>query len=339
MNGTDNLSSSRSEISVPLTDGRRLGEFIADLLGQRRSIERHFPGIRFEISFNWLLNLDDIISQRISAQNPANLVSFSAKLYFSNGKILTLEDHKAFRIFNDISNELSLGVVLKWTYLVKFPSKDLLDKEEIFFAAFTDYTAIVRKPREEKKFLSIEFTDITCGEDISAYMNNYIMSKTEKLSSWRQNVIGVGLAIWLPLALILGMVTTLWGLISDIKSQAAESLKQYGNIDQYIKSLVRIDDKVDFLIELTIAKSQIRFLPIAFIMRPITYIISLSLVLYLFLFRKVSYIATNEYSDRHYKKYDKRYDYVIWGLLVEVLVSVLAGLFSNSIYDYLKGVF
>ena len=81
---------SSAQIAIP-SDTRILGEFIAELLGQRRSIERTFYDRRFEIDMNWLLNLDQIIAQRLAAQNTAKLVSFSAKFYFANGKVITLE--------------------------------------------------------------------------------------------------------------------------------------------------------------------------------------------------------------------------------------------------------
>lgn len=81
---------SSAQIAIP-SDTRILGEFIAGLLGQRRSIERTFYDRRFEIDMNWLLNLDQIIAQRLAAQNTAKLVSFSAKFYFANGKVITLE--------------------------------------------------------------------------------------------------------------------------------------------------------------------------------------------------------------------------------------------------------
>jgi hypothetical protein len=242
-----------------------------------------------------------------------------------------------------------LGVELKWTYLIQFPSKELPDKHEIFFGAFTNYTAIIKRPREEKKLLStfraaeeverlwysIAFTDITWGEDISSYMNNYIVSKTERLSSWHQNISAVGLAVWLPLALILGMVTTVWSLLGNIDSQFAEGLKQYGDLSSYVKGLKTLDDKLDFLIKLDIIREKIGF-PLFTFLKPLAYIVSMFFILYLFLIRKKSFIIVNEYSSRCYRSYDKSYDYIVGGLLVGAVVSILAGLFSNSIYDYFK---
>ena len=352
MESTENSKSSRSEISLPLVDGRRLGEFIADLLGQRRSLERSFSNRRFEIDFNWLLNLDLIIAQRIAAQHTASLVSFSARIYFSNGKILTLEDYKAFRNFDDISTELSVGVTLKWTYLIQFPSKEIPDKEEISFAAFTDYTAIVKKPGNEKKLRSIltfaedterlgyniEFTDITWGDDVSTHINNYIMSRTEKLSSWRQSLRGANRTTWLPLSLALGMFTSLWSFVSSIQSETTQLLKQYGDLSQYIKHLTSLNDKIDLLISLAVIRIKVD-LPVIALFRPFTYIVVLSLVFYLSTIRKKSYILINEYSKRLYKKYDRNHDFVIGTLLIGILISILAGVFANSVYDYLKGTF
>ena len=91
-NGRENGAKKNSSISIPLNDPRALGDFISGLLGQRRSIERRYDERRFEIDFDWLLNLDQIIAQRVS-QNAPKLVSFSAVFYFKEGNILTVEDY------------------------------------------------------------------------------------------------------------------------------------------------------------------------------------------------------------------------------------------------------
>ena len=180
-------------IVIPL-DERTLGEFIASLLGQRRSIERNFNDRRFEIDSNWLLNLDDVILQRINSQHTAKLVSFSARIYFSNGKIVTLQEEKSFRHYNDISSEISVGVDLRWSFLIKFPLAGIPEKQEIRFAAFTDATIIgevkAKERRSSRSFLStrgederflysVQFTNVTWGEDLSATIDAYITGKSE----------------------------------------------------------------------------------------------------------------------------------------------------------------
>lgn len=165
-----------TEIAIPL-DPKILGEFIANLLGQRRSIEQMFGDRRFEIDMDWLLNLDQVIEQRIIAQNTGTLVSFSTTIYFANGRSLTLEGREAFRSYNDMSNDISVGIDMKWSYLIKFPLAKIPEKQEIRFVAFTKREVVYRQldrklsrsfvtfdSDQERLGYFIQFTDVTWGE-------------------------------------------------------------------------------------------------------------------------------------------------------------------------------
>src|SRR4051794_37759668 len=79
----------------------KLGEFIASLLGQRRSIEHSFTDKIFVIDLDWIFGLDSIIEQRISAQNEGELVSFSASIFLENGRTTTLASRDALRTYHD----------------------------------------------------------------------------------------------------------------------------------------------------------------------------------------------------------------------------------------------
>jgi hypothetical protein len=57
----ETMARDSTEITIPM-DTRVLGEFLAELLGQRRSIERTFDDRRFEIDMSWLLNLDAMLN-------------------------------------------------------------------------------------------------------------------------------------------------------------------------------------------------------------------------------------------------------------------------------------
>ena len=80
MPNQDQKLDAEGAIMIPM-DNRVLGEFIAGLLGQSRLMKRRFTDRRFEIDINWLLNLDQIVDQRLASQNQAKLVSFSSKFF------------------------------------------------------------------------------------------------------------------------------------------------------------------------------------------------------------------------------------------------------------------
>jgi hypothetical protein len=85
----DHGASENKEIVSISFERRRLGEFIASLLGQRRRMSRSFK-VKFDIRWNWLYHLDEIIVQRVEHQNDGTLVDFSFKLYTKNGRITHL---------------------------------------------------------------------------------------------------------------------------------------------------------------------------------------------------------------------------------------------------------
>ncbi|WP_128925437.1 hypothetical protein [Bradyrhizobium guangxiense] len=109
----DDSSETVGALTIPL-ESRVLGEFISGLLGQSRSIERQFLDRRFEIDFNWLLNLDQIISQRLASQNQAKLVSFSAKFTATKASFININDFSAqhLRRYGKNFDLIQYGVVL-----------------------------------------------------------------------------------------------------------------------------------------------------------------------------------------------------------------------------------
>jgi hypothetical protein len=62
------------QIVIPVA-GQQLGQFIMSLLGQRRSIEKSFVTDNLLVRHDWIINLIEIISQRLS-QNKHEIVSF-----------------------------------------------------------------------------------------------------------------------------------------------------------------------------------------------------------------------------------------------------------------------
>jgi hypothetical protein len=196
---------------IPLDDPKSLGDFILGLLGQRRSIEQRFDDRWFFIDLNWLWNLDDIIEQRISAQNIGSLVSFSAENFFEDGRITRLTSRQAFRAYHDVSTRVAVGIDISWTYLIKFPNSKTPERQEIRFRAFTDNRAVTEKPpakaskgffkstdHVEELFFSVSFSDLTWGEDISNHMSAFISSKTSRHGWMTRLIKSVDAKIILP---------------------------------------------------------------------------------------------------------------------------------------------
>ena len=84
-------------LSLPVKKGD-LGSFIYGLLGQQQSIEREFD-LEFDIDHNWLINLHQLINQRIHMQAIATLINFKAVISFDKGMKRTLTTIESFEIY------------------------------------------------------------------------------------------------------------------------------------------------------------------------------------------------------------------------------------------------
>jgi hypothetical protein len=170
------------------TDPRTLGEFIGNLLGQRRRLSRHFDLVFF-IDWPWLHNLDQLIVQRVTHQNDSALVDFSFKLYLDNGRVTHVSSRTDFQTFRDLSNVETVGVELAWTFLVTYPASKVPEKQEIRITARTEmldgrekerrkifsFFEIVR-PRDDEIALDIYYSNITWGEDLMQLISSHALA-------------------------------------------------------------------------------------------------------------------------------------------------------------------
>lgn len=99
--GSDN----EAMLSLPIKKSD-LGNFVADLLGQQQSIERVVDE-KFDIDFNWFVNLNELINQRINQQNNADLISFNQVIYFESGLKRTLTSVEAMVSYNETRKDIS----------------------------------------------------------------------------------------------------------------------------------------------------------------------------------------------------------------------------------------
>ncbi len=92
--------SDATTITIPVK-GSELGSFISKLLGQQQSIEREIKEA-FDIDHAWLLNLHEVINQRIHQQAKAQLLGFKAVVYLENKMKRTLTTFEAFHTYKEL---------------------------------------------------------------------------------------------------------------------------------------------------------------------------------------------------------------------------------------------
>lgn len=170
---------------------KELGEFITNLLGQQQSIERDFDE-SFDIDHEWLLNLHDLLNQRITQQADAKLVNFSAVIYFNGGLKRTLTSIEAFRSYHETKKNIPVGIKIVWYYLVLFPGKTHPEKQEISFSAnvhlkqksykgkkrsfkdFINSTIGINDQERSSVNYNIEHTERTWGDDLEVIISNQL---------------------------------------------------------------------------------------------------------------------------------------------------------------------
>ncbi|WP_316238368.1 hypothetical protein [Bradyrhizobium sp. SZCCHNR1015] len=337
------------ELIIPL-EPALLGEFILGLLGQRRSIDQQFRDRIFLIDIKWLLNLDDIVEQRISSQNAGSLVSFSAKIYYDDGRITNLTSRSAFRSFHDISTRIAIGVELGWAYLIKFPNAKTPEKQEIKFRAFTDRRAMDLKPitkkgsslflasgeSDQELSFSVSFTDLTWGEDLANHMSSFVNSKTARFGRITRVAKSIDHRTVVPIVFSFGMLGSIF--FSEKDNHSSKVLENYKIVLPSDALNFDFDRKLNFLSEsqaVLLLKGVRVFAPLFQLMLVFTalYVISLALAA-----RKASFISVNEHSEAYYNRVSHRFEIFKYGVILASIVGVVAGVFSSSIYEYLKSV-
>jgi hypothetical protein len=115
------------QIYIPKRD---FGDFIQGLLSQPRSTGARWRRF-FDVDQNFVKHLHELIRQRVQSQQIASLASFQASIFFLDGRVQTITSWEAFDSFNDNSDSVTTRLNIVWSYLVKFPSKPVPEKQTI----------------------------------------------------------------------------------------------------------------------------------------------------------------------------------------------------------------
>lgn len=112
-------------------------DFIAGLLGKPQTIERYVEG-PFELTKPDAENLYHLLDQRISSQNDATLVQFTARIIYSDNSSVLLNSFSDFQSYNEVKPLISTGLHLSWTYLIQFKNKSFPEKQNIDISFISD---------------------------------------------------------------------------------------------------------------------------------------------------------------------------------------------------------
>ncbi|MFC1685328.1 hypothetical protein ACFL0R_07675 [Pseudomonadota bacterium] len=251
-------------ITLPVQN-KELGTFLCGLLGQPQSVEQEFTH-SFNIDHEWLLNLHEVINQRVHQQAHAHLLNFKAVIYFKNKMKRTLTTVEAFQTYKEMQQQCSIGVQIEWSYLIQFPNSKVPEKQLISFIARSESLPTPKKtmPSEdpvlrllyrtrgyrEANYIHyrIDYTERTWANDIENLLSDTITtSARQEFQSHRYGWMQFGLfvAIVASFVFISDRIFEYYQLIwsSEIEN-ALEGIKQHNSatLEAINSKLVRIGE-------------------------------------------------------------------------------------------------
>jgi hypothetical protein len=160
-------------------------------------------------------NLHHLLDQRLSSQNDATLVQFTARIVYGDNSSVLLNSFSDFHSYNEVKLLVSTALHLNWTYLIQFKNKRFPEKQTIdvsFTTGSLDFESTPRiidegawvrlqPPRNLPGFIRIQHTDRTWGVDIEALLKGQIetlikpVPRARRITNKYSGIIGFGSSV------------------------------------------------------------------------------------------------------------------------------------------------
>ena len=331
-----------SQLVLPVS-GTQLGHFISSLLGQRRTIQNNFSLPCLMVRYEWILNIVEVLNQRIS-QNKHAMASFKCLYYFASGKVIIVYDIDSFRSFNDSSQDETVGVDLNLTYLVQFSTSTIPEKQDVRIEVFSnavprDYPGTQNNSHDPLLRYTIHTTNLTWGEDISNHINNNLPSIVrrdmfQKLADALKKVFPILVLIAFPLAL--------FGAGIDRSVRGDDKIAYLSNLMREINDVIdlnSIDMKLDILLKGQIFESKVDWIGLLHSPRPYALSLCAGLLFISWLliarFGKVYIVASNKFTTEKLERVIKTREYIMWAVFVSLAVGTVAGVVGARLDTFL----
>jgi hypothetical protein len=343
-------ASDEFSINLPLKK-RELGSFITSLLGQQQSIDRALA-VDFDIDHAWLVNLHELINQRICQQAAASLVDFVAVVYFEGGLKRTITTIDAFKGYIETKNELSVGVTLHWNYLIQFPGKNYPEKQEVTFVArakpdkkstghdigFFSSIVVQVVSETENRFIGYEIshTERTWGDDVEGLISNQlnkVVRKEKELTAAIYNLFRWGLAAGM---FILFAIYPLYLTTNNSDATVSAIYAEYKNVTTEATSLDVIALKLDVIARMLYSNAE-RTRNIYSLV--LTFIAPLFMFLSLKYTRKTahSFIVLNAVDEARRKNLLAKEKRSLPLMVGAYFFAILSGIIGNYVFNLLNG--
>jgi hypothetical protein len=189
------IPGNQNVVMLPCT-ADQFSDFIGDLLGKPQVITRSFEGA-LDIRFSDIEALYHLIDHRLSEQNLAKLLQFSATFSYSDQSTVMINSFAEFRRYAEVKDVETEVLTCSFEYLIQFqgrthPERQIID---VSFsrqgASFSDDVAGIRiiGPRtltlRSAVFLRIKHTARSWGADIESLLSSHLTGLIQSDSGWR----------------------------------------------------------------------------------------------------------------------------------------------------------
>ncbi len=230
------------------------------------------------------------------------------------------------------------------TYLIKFPGRDLPEKQTVSFFIKTsiyfkshnidaqlDMLNIAGAAKANSVIeIEIEHTDVSWGIDIENILTNVLLSRVKKGSFF-----GQGPRLYLPILLSLALVFGVPKVYDYVNSHYSKV--NLANAISKIESAPNIDvfDKISMKIQLladppSLTSAQEKII----IFQVIALLVAISIAMLELTVFDVSYLNLNSYSKTEFENKQRWIQWKKYGLIAGFAISTVSGLFTSWITAY-----
>lgn len=243
------------------------GEFVSGLLGKPQTIEKGFSG-SFDISRKDAINTFHLVDQRIRQQNEASLVQFTVRIIYEDDSSVLLSSLDELLHYSEVKPLVSTGIVLSWSYLIKFRNKKVPEKQDIDLSFISDMRrrrGIVIGIEEFSDLrmpgimLRVKHTDRTWGVDIESLLSGHVESllrvESRKARFVRHNSGRIGFLVG-SLFFLGAIGGAFWASIRFVRSQT-ENLQTLRSTTQGNSQYFQT--QIDLLLDMLVSGVWTRF--------------------------------------------------------------------------------
>lgn len=330
---------------------RDFNEFVSGLLGKPQTIEKNYKGT-FEIDFNTIKNIHELLNQRLSQQNKAVLAQFTAKIYFDDDSSVLLNSIDDFLLYNAIHPIISTVLHVSWIYLIKFPDKKVPEKQQIEMTFYSSKYELAIDESDESddssdviinKFMNIfsgrirlriSHTARTWGVDMEALINSHLSTIIKQHGPLRTELLKARKVI----SVIFAIIAMLTGatFLPDPKrlnsSAIHELLLSKGGGTNIMDVSKKLDSIIDYLATPASKLTTFMFFLSMCMLGLLTGFVYIG-ILYLIRHTPYSYILLTQKSFEHKKTTTKSRKRKLLYLILSIIGSIILGVVSSIIYD------